>query len=81
MQSGSGRVTGVRCLEASDLGSPLVGMVYASLQFSQGKFTPIGESFFCACEVWESLVWGEGHLRSRLLTDDHSKASVQPPFR
>ena len=63
------------------LGSPLVGMVYTSLKFLQGRLTPIGESFFRACEVWESLVWGEGYLRSHLLTDDHSNASVQPAFR
>ena len=62
------------------LGSPLVGMVYPSLQFLQGNFTPIGEPFFHVCEVWESLVWGEGYLRSCLLMDDRSEAFVQPAF-
>ena len=50
-QSDEGTVSGVE-----RLGSPLVGMVYASLQFLQGDFTPIGEPFFRACEVRESRV-------------------------
>ena len=75
-QSDGGTVSG-----GERLGSPLVGMVYASWQFLQGKFTPIGEPFFRARDVWERLVWGEGRLRSRLLTDDRSEASVQPAFR
>ena len=54
-QSDGGTVSG-----GERLGSPLVGMAYASLQILQGKFTPIGESFFRACEVWESLVWVRG---------------------